>query len=210
MQSAALTLHEDGADLDTVYSWLQRDFPPAEIISHAQLERLLIGGGYKLHLARIQPTGELAGYALTFEPPSPPLAWLDYLAIAPQIRGHGYGATFVDALRARLASRGKLGLLLEVEPPTGDDPLIRHEQERRIAFYRRAGAVQLAVDYIYPTASGGFPMLLFFRPLAALDRLPASILREMIASVYDAIHGDLPDRHAILATFLDLIHDQPL
>lgn len=209
--SQSIALASGGlADLDTVYPLLRRDFPPAEVIDRAQLARLLAGERYKLYLAHARPAGELVGYALTFEPPSPPLAWLDYLAVDAPARGHGHGAALVDALCARLAREGRLGLLLEVEPPTSDDPRIRRDQERRVAFYRRIGARPLAVDYIYPTAGGGFPMLLFFRPIAPLNRLPAAMLRDMIAAVYDGIHDDVPGRDALLATFLDRVQDQPL
>lgn len=196
------------ATLDDIYPRLVRDFPASELKSRAQLERLMAGGHYALYLADHALRG-VVGYAFVFHPPSQKIAWLDYIAIDPEHRNTGFGAQFMDVLCQHVVS-DTLGMMMEVEPPTSDDPILQHTQQRRIAFYQSIGAKQLDVEYHFPTQAGPEPMLLFFRPIVKVDVLPKSQLQELIRAVYSHIHSDIQDHEARLGDFLDTIRDARL
>lgn len=220
------------ADLDSIYARMSKDFLAQELKTKAQLKHLMSNGAYKLYLARHKapnhgaatctnterssPTDDaplpddwILGYAFVFEPPSPRIAWLDYLAIDPQFRGTGFGTWFVDALCERMKS-SRVGIMLEVEPATSADEAIRANQHRRINFYRRLGARQLDVEYLFPVEGAPYPMVLFFRPIASMTMLPKAHIQEMIQAAYGYIHADVKSRDAILQRFIGNVRDTAL
>lgn len=196
------------ADLDQIYPRLMRDFPPDELKSRGQFERLMSKGQYKLYLAKHATLGVI-GYALMYEPKSPKIAWLDYIAIDEQYRNAGFGTAFFTRL-CEMLKGDRMGMMLEVEPPTSDDEAKMAIEQRRIRFYQRAGAKQLDVEYLFPSEDGPYPLLLFFRPISHVDVLSATQIREMIRSAYEYIHDDVRDREAILQRFLGKVRDNRL
>jgi hypothetical protein len=196
-------------DLDEIYPRMERDFPATELKSRSQIERLMARGEYKLYLARHETLPILFGYALMFEPKSPRIGWLDYLAIDEQYRNAGFGTAFFNKL-CEISMRQRRGIILEVEPPTSDDPETLQNQHRRIAFYTRIGAQQLAVEYLFPSSAGSYPLLLFYRSIAKADVLHKESIKAIIKAAYAYIHDDVPDRADILARFIDNVRDNPL
>jgi ribosomal protein S18 acetylase RimI-like enzyme len=196
------------ADLDTLYPSLVRDFPAGELKSRAQFDHLLARGQYKLYLAKHAASGTDVGYAFVYEPTASAIAWLDYIAIDPQLRNSGFGTAFFNKLCETLGSR--LGMMLEVEPPTSTNADELENQRRRIAFYERIGAKRLHVTYYFPAQEGPLPMLLFFRPIAARGTLPKEHIQAMIKAVYDYIHDDVAHRFDILNSFIGQVTDHPL
>ncbi len=68
------------------------------------------------------------------------IAFLDYFATSPAIRGGGLGGQLLSALCAQETARGATALLWEAETPAhAPDPAIA---ARRYAFYQRCGAKQ--------------------------------------------------------------------
>lgn len=196
------------ADLDTIYARLMRDFPAGELKDRAQFERLLAGGHYTLYLARHIALQTDIGYAFVYEPASPKIAWLDYIAIEPAYRSAGFGAALFQQLCGMLTE--SLGVMLEVEPATSDDPATSAVQRRRIAFYERMGARPLDVDYLFPSKAGPLPMLLFFRPVAKIKTLPKEQITTIITAVYEHIHADVATRQEALQAVIDAVRDQHL
>lgn len=73
--------------------------------------------------------------------------YIEHLAVAPSLRGWGYGRRILERFTAAAPSPGAaspLPVLLEVEHPT--DPISR----RRVEFYRRAGFVLNEHEYTHP------------------------------------------------------------
>jgi ribosomal protein S18 acetylase RimI-like enzyme len=197
------------ANLDDVYPRMERDFPDAERKDRAQIEQLMAGGMYKLYLAKHSAYDAVVGYALLFVPKSPQYAWLDYMAIEPRYRNAGLGTLLFNKLCEDFKGREK-GIMLEVEPATSADPETLQYQQRRIAFYRRLGAKQLDVPYLFPTNEDTYPMLLFFKPIAQINILPKAEIQGIIRAAYAYIHTDVANRDAILGRFIDQVHDNPL
>lgn len=216
-------------DLDDIYARMLRDFPSEELKSKDQLRRLLCAGCYELYLGRHEPergasmrddadggcpSGPVVGYAFVYvpneyAPNEPRVVWLDYFAIAPGQRGAGLGTAFVAALRERLRGSGD-GILLEVEPEASADPAERDLQRRRIAFYRRLGARRLDIAYRFPTATGSYPLLLFYLPIAPVSVLSRERIQRMVRAVYAEVHADVPDHERILESFIGTARDTPL
>lgn len=205
-----LSVHEGTAgDLEAIFPLLQRDFPPEELKSHAQFERLMAHGEYKLYLATHATLGTTFGYALMFEPKSPRIAWLDYIAIDPRFRNTGFGTAFFQRM-CEMLKADRSGIMLEVEPATSSDEATLAIQQRRIAFYKRLSAKQLDVEYVFPTEGKPYPLLLFYRPIRKASVLRAEDIQAMIRAAYSYIHNDVENRGAILQTFVDKVRDQPL
>lgn len=194
-------------DLPSIYKRMQRDFPPGELKSIERFDELLRGGHYKLWLAQRALQDDPVGYALVFESETPHVLWLDYLAIDEPLRGLGYGTWLFNAV-SRTGHADNLGVLLEVELAASGDPEEHATQERRIAFYRRLGAAELRVPYLFPASEPPLRMHLYFRPSPGVRVLTAGELRGAIAAAFEAIHADVPWRHQVLSQFEGNISDE--
>jgi GNAT superfamily N-acetyltransferase len=130
--------------------------------------------------------------------------FLEYFAVASDLRGGGRGAALCQAIRAVLAE-GEDGrpIVLEVEDP--QEALIdageAAARERRVRFWQHAGAVMLPVEgYIVPNvgASGTEPLRLMWLAGASDDDEPRGArLSELILALYEAGYG-LPADHELV------------
>lgn len=195
------------ADLDEVYERLIHDFPASELKEKSHFEHLMSRRKYKLLLARHRIFNMIIGYAFIFEPDSPKITWLDYLAIDGRFRNAGYGTLLFNKV-AQLRKGDNLGVMLEIEPADSDEPDIHESQERRIAFYKALGAVELKIPYRFPTSGGSEPLRLYFRPSPGIHLLPKGQLEAVIGAAYEYIHADVPHRQAVFAQFSGAIDDQ--
>lgn len=134
--------------------------------------------------------------AIGVEPPVSALATgeplravlLDYFATDSQVRGQGLGATTLDYLARRCRDRREW-IILEVEDPNhASSATERALCDRRIAFYRRAGAQFLApLPYRLPPLNETnltTPMQLGILPGWPHDTFPAAIARTLVATLY--------------------------
>jgi GNAT superfamily N-acetyltransferase len=115
---------------------------------------------------------------------------LDYMATAEGFRNQGIGSAFLryalDLLKARSSNEQ---LFLEVENPACGDN--REQRQRRVGFYRRLGTKVLeGVRYVLPPLSGDQPteMVLMVFPKPGLERLPGTVVRELILRVYHELY----------------------
>ena len=91
---------------------------------------------------------ELLAYAFFCMEPERQAALLDYYAVIPEERDHGYGGHFLRELRKALVPERYALLLIEAENPAfAQDEADRTERERRVAFYLRSGAVDTGLRY---------------------------------------------------------------
>ncbi len=153
---------------------MQRDFPPDEIrplktlLSLYDSERYCPYGVFAVQDAADgdgQPP--LLGYLNVVHASGCDVAFLDYFATAPTVRGGGLGAQLLDTLCEKETARGATALLWEAETPSfAPDATLA---ARRYAFYTRCGAQETALrQCVYGV---WFDML--YRPCAG-DLTPAT------------------------------------
>jgi len=103
------------ADLGEVYKRFEQDFPPGERMDRSQLELLMSKKRYRLLLAKHRVFQTVIGYAFLYEPESPKVIWLDYMAIEDKFKNAGYGTLLFNRL-AQHRGADNLGVFIEVEP----------------------------------------------------------------------------------------------
>ncbi len=69
------------SDLVQVFQRFEKDFPSAERMERTHLKLLLSKARHHLLLARHRVFDDLIGYAFVYEPETPAMIWLDYMAI---------------------------------------------------------------------------------------------------------------------------------
>lgn len=121
---------------------MRRDFPDQELKPLDLLEQLVAAG-----LSSVWGCfrgGALAGYYVLAHEPGNPLVLLDYLAVLPELRDTGCGSLILAHLRETLPAG--TWLCIESERPEAVPPGEEHHTRvRRVAFYRRNGAVRTPV-----------------------------------------------------------------
>lgn len=193
-------------DLKRIFPLYEEDFPANERKSSQRLEELLDAGSYHLLLLQQKIRGEFLGYALVYQ--AEEVLWLDYLAIAESSRGLGYGSYFFQQIP--LFWEKSIGMFLEIEIPTSQNPIVRRQQEKRISFYEGLGAQKLGFPYLFPTEEGGFPMHLYFKPQEDLNLLSRSFIEQALTGVFENLHRDVGCGRAILKQNLNAAKEHRL
>ncbi|MFP5364031.1 MAG: GNAT family N-acetyltransferase [Thermoleophilia bacterium] len=122
--------------------------------------------------------------------------FLEYFAVARELRGAGRGGSLWKAVRDELAaSEPGRPIVLEVEDPAepGIDAAEAEHRARRVRFWEKAGAIALPVDgYVIPDVGGDGtePMRLLWVPGRPADEAPRDErLLELILALYEAGYG---------------------
>lgn len=112
----------------------------------ARMEELTqTGGQVSLGFYR---AGELAAYGV-FIKNGREAALLNYYAVQPQLRGQGVGTACLGLLRRAADQMAAHWIIFEVEAPEdGSTPEETETRNRRVAFYRRGGALATGVDSV--------------------------------------------------------------
>lgn len=194
-------------DLKEVYARFKKDFAADERKDYEHLEVLMAKRKYKLLMARHKVFNEIIGYAFVYKDDQHKVLWLDYMAIDNKFQNAGYGTLLFNKI-AESNQEGIQGIFMEVEKPDSEDELRREDQLRRIQFYERLGAQRLNFNYKLPTNNGGFPMVLYFRPSPQVKLLPKEQIKETIASAFEYIHSDVPEKDIILKSFISTVPDE--
>jgi ribosomal protein S18 acetylase RimI-like enzyme len=130
----------------------EASFPPSERDETAGLIASIEAGERLCFLARRD--GVVVGLAVVFRLNGPSVAFLEYLAVAPNERSAGIGSSMLAHLQTHLKTGGEdvVGVLFEVDPPAEADGAERALRERRVGFYLRHGAsvVECAPRYRAP------------------------------------------------------------
>jgi hypothetical protein len=134
------------------------------------------------------------------------ILWLDYMAIDTNFQNAGYGTLLFNKI-LEFKKNEVIGVFFEVEIP-GKEGIEKEDQLRRIKFYERMGSKRLGFDYQFPTINGGFPMYLYFKQLSSIPVLPKEQIKEVVSSAYEFIHSDVPQKDAILNSFLCHVQDE--
>jgi GNAT superfamily N-acetyltransferase len=144
---------------------------------------------------------QLLGLAVVLPLHGCPVAFLEYLAVAPTARNAGIGARILAYLRqlSGTAQPGIDGIIFEVDrPQDGTDRGERSLRERRIGFYQRNGAALLEAgkNYRAPALEGDGTLayLLMWLPVAPGALPPAgarlkAYVRAMFTQSYELGEG---------------------
>lgn len=131
MQLREVTLAELKQLYDTQFL---QDFPKNEVRIWWSIEKMYAANHYKAFVLE-NNNADLLGYACFVYDDTKPAAMLDLFAIIENYRQDGYGSKFLQLLRKQLTCEA---LILEVETPE------TIEQQKRIDFYCKNGAIQTA------------------------------------------------------------------
>ncbi|MEY8313016.1 GNAT family N-acetyltransferase [Oscillospiraceae bacterium 42-9] len=169
---------------------LRRDFPPDERMPLARMEELTqTGGQVSLGFYR---AGELAAYGV-FIKNGREAALLNYYAVQPQLRGQGVGTACLGLLRRAADQMAAHWIIFEVEAPEdGSTPEETETRNRRVAFYRRGGALATGVDSVL----FGVHYHIMLLPAASLGPEPPPpedrAVRDALEDLYRAAITDRP------------------
>jgi acetoin utilization deacetylase AcuC-like enzyme/GNAT superfamily N-acetyltransferase len=122
-------------------------------------------GYHTMLLVAEQSSGKVTGFSLFQHLPEINSALLDFMAVAPGVKGGGLGSALYEATREYCQASGARGLYMEVLP---DDPEIVHDPARlevnrkRLAFYEHYGVRPIiGTAYETPIDDSPAPHLLF-------------------------------------------------
>jgi GNAT superfamily N-acetyltransferase len=203
---SADTLLADGAFwqlYDSAFPSTERE--PRSVI----LETLRRGDGVAV---RARHGGDTIGQALAHMLRHPPVLFVVYLAVVPELRSRHIGAALFEELwtagSRSYAARGTQaeGMVWEVDIPeraTSEQGL--QQDRRRIAFFTRLGGEVLPGSYVQPPVNGtvSVPMHLMFRP-APGKLLPDDAARSALvrALYFEKYHGANGIPQAVLQNLL--------
>lgn len=137
--------------------------------------------------------------------------YLDYLASDPEHPGRGLGAMLYQSLREIARKLDCFGIFLEAFPDNEEacpDPKIRQQNVRRLAFYRRYGALPIiGTLYDTPITPGDLmsPYLLFDGLDRGLDLKRADAQKVVRAILERKYRGQCPPDYTerVIASFAD-------
>lgn len=187
-------------DLRSIYKRFETDFPTNEQKTLEHLEMLMLKKKYRLLLAKHKVFDMIIGYAFVYEISNLNMMWLDYMAIDKKFQNAGYGTLLFNKI-IETKQELNMGMFLEIDIP-GKDSDPQGFLAKRLRFYERLGAKVLNTPYKLPTADGGYPMYLLFRPAPSLKMLPKESIKEAIVSAFHYIHSDVANKDEVAKTFL--------
>lgn len=123
---------------------IRADFPRRERRPLFLIRKLYAEGRYAC--LALEEGGDIAAYATFLCDGEVSGVLLDYFAVDERLRGNGVGSRFFAMLPAHWQEKG--GILLECERPgAAKNEAEKKNRERRIAFYRRGGAQEVALRW---------------------------------------------------------------
>ena len=167
--------------------------------------------GYRAVLLVCERSAQrVAGFALLLHFPEINSSLLDFLAVAPEIRGGGVGQALYEAAREYLNELGSRGMYLEVWPDDAavvPDPATLAENRRRLRFYERYG-VRPITNTAYETPINHDPAAphLLFDTLGREGPLRRHEARAAVRLILHRKYGDLvgPDYiERVVESFVD-------
>ena len=169
-------------------------FPVRQRVPFSELQDAA-GGGEEIALVGLE-AGRAAGLAFLSRLDSAGCLFVEYFAVASDLRGGGRGQALWRAVSEELsAAEGPRPIVLEVEDPAEPqiDELEAAQRARRVRFWEHVGARMLPVDgYVVPNvgATGTEPLRLMWIPARPGEPAPtADDLLELILALYETGYG---------------------
>lgn len=148
-------------------------------------------GHYIVFVITHKSASEIVAFALLIPLPASQAMYIEYLAVAPPLRGQGIGSLLFRSLFAFFESTNISAVVWEVDPPerAGDN------NQRRIQFYERLGAylIEQSKHYGMPNyfkGSGMLSLRMMWKPFRSNHIQPTkSELIAFITDIYEIEYG---------------------
>lgn len=193
----------DGSEREVVFEQVRRDDHPTfsdamriytgsipydEQRTELELRIRVRKGETELFVGRVGM--EVVFMALLWPLEGTELVLLDYMATHESFRSKGIGSAFLSDIVPQLQRQSR-SLLIEVDHPSyGHDRLTR---QRRLEFYRRNGAKEIApMFYALPPLLGGYrhkPMLLLLLPPTPDMTISGRVVYYAVRQLYRQLYG---------------------
>lgn len=164
-------------------------FPPQERHTEGVIEKRAREKLYKIFVGRLER--KVVFIALLYPLKNTRYILLDYMATLKDFRNKGIGAKFMKTLYKELENNNSCDFIIfEVENPAYGDN--RENKEKRIEFYKRAGAKELKnVRYVLPPLSGDVPteMMLMVLPKIYKKTIDGNMVKEVIIQIYRELYN---------------------
>jgi GNAT superfamily N-acetyltransferase len=185
----------DGALFRELFAIYASSIAASEQKPEAWLRAMVAAPEYRVWIS--QDAGHVLGFSILFVPPGGGFALLEYMAVAPGRRGHGFGAKLFQKTveRAVTPEGGTLPVLLEVDSDVeaSSDRALR---TRRLHFYRRLGCKEIAgLRYLMPLqVAGPAPemVLMIYRDAHEMP-VPRRDLERWLMTIYRDVYHVPPD-----------------
>ncbi len=186
----------EGEPFRQLFAIYAASIAPREQKPEAWLRAMVVGPAYRVSIA--ETGGRVLGFSILFVPPGERFTLLEYMAVAPETRGRGFGgALFRHTVEQSGAPDGaRLPVLLEIDSDreASSDQAIR---ARRARFYRRLGCVKIAdLRYLMPLPGvGPAPEmeLMIHRPPPPPPIARGELKRWLQVVYRDVYHGSADD-----------------
>lgn len=141
-------------------TYMQQDFPPAEIKPLSVLNDLMQRGLYHPY-GWFDSQGQLIAYSFFVSAPESPILLLDYFAVCSTQRSKGYGGQCLAQMKQLCQTA--TGILAEVEDPAKSSSVDEVQiRTRRVAFYQRNGLRETTIRSVL----FGVPYTIHYYPLS--------------------------------------------
>lgn len=154
---------------EEIFAIMEASFPTSEIRTFEEQLKLLNVPQYRL-ITEMNSDGKIIAFMACWEFPG--FRFVEHIAVAPSIRGGGYGKKLME----QYINQSKKPVLLEVERPLGEI------EQRRIGFYERLGFHLNSFDYVQPPLREGnadLPLLIMTYP-NPVDEEEFNLYREIL------------------------------
>lgn len=172
-------------------TYMQQDFPPAEVKPLSVLHNLMQRGLYHPY-GWFNPEGELVAYSFFVSAPQSQILLLDYFAVCSIYRSQGYGGQCLAQMKQLCQTA--TGILAEVEDPSKSQSLEEAQtRTRRVSFYQRNGLRETTVRSVL----FGVPYIIHYYPLAA-DYTDEQLKQALEAIYHTLFPQSIYDAHATI------------
>jgi len=185
----------DGASFRELFAIYAASITPREQKPEGWVRKMVAAPEYRFWMA--QDGGRVLGFSILFLPPAKGFALLEYMAVAAERRGQGFGAKlFRRTVEQAVTPQGaKLPVLLEVDSDreASSDQALR---TRRLHFYRRLGCMKIAgLRYLMPLPGlGPAPEMDLMVDRALPEGQPTRAdLERWLRTIYEDVYHVSPD-----------------
>jgi GNAT superfamily N-acetyltransferase len=185
----------DGPAFQQLFAIYAASIDPREQKPEAWIRAMVVEPEYRVWV--VQQAERVLGFSILFVPPGQGFALLEYMAVAPERRGNGFGAGLFrkTAAQAVTPDGATLPVLLEVDSDR-EASADRALRTRRLGFYRRLGCRAIAgLAYVMPLGGAGAPpqmCLMVYEP-GSPRPLPRSDLKRWLETIYRDVYHVSPD-----------------
>ncbi len=166
-------------------------------------------------LVALDARDKVRGFALIHYYKPIATAYLDYIAVDPDVKSRGLGSALYEAVREHMLRKGARALLMDVPPDQAElvsDPARLAPNRARLRFYERYGARPIdgtAYQEKWDPAADYDPPHLVLDPLGHDETLSKAAARKAVSAIFELRYGWDPD-HPYVKRIVASIQDDPV